>query len=90
MPQAIVDPGEVRRFAQQLKQFSGELLNQMLMIQRQLAALGGSWRDQEHKKFAEDFEQQMQVLRRFAESTNMYIPFLVRKAERAEEYLQQR
>ncbi len=90
MPQAIVDPGEVRRFAQQLKQFTGELLNQMATIQRQLVALGGTWRDQEHKKFSEDFEQQMQVLRRFAESTNLYVPYLVRKAERAEEYLQQR
>jgi uncharacterized protein YukE len=90
MSQAIVDPGEVRRFAQQLKQFTGELLNQMSSIQRQLSGLGGTWRDQEHKKFQEDFEQQMQVLRRFTESTNQYVPFLVRKAERVEEYLQQR
>ncbi len=90
MSQAIVDPGEVRRFAQQLKQFTGELLNQMSAIQRQLSGLGGTWRDQEHKKFQEDFEQQMLVLRRFAESTNQYVPFLVRKAERVEEYLQQR
>jgi len=90
MSQAIVDPGEVRRFAQQLKQFTGELLNQMSSIQRQLSGLGGTWRDQEHKKFQEDFEQQMQVLRRFTESTNQYVPFLIRKAERVEEYLQQR
>ena len=90
MSQAIVDPGEVRRFAQQLKQFTGELLNQMSMVQRQLSGLGGTWRDQEHKKFQEDFEQQMQVLRRFTESTNQYVPFLIRKAERVEEYLQQR
>jgi hypothetical protein len=62
----------------------------MSMIQRLLSALGGTWRDQEHKKFSEDFDQQMQVLRRFAESTNLYVPYLVRKAERAEEYLQQR
>ena len=38
----------------------------------------------------EDFEQQIQVLRRFVESTNTYVPFLIRKAERVEEYLQQR
>ena len=90
MSQAIVDPGEVRRFAQQLKQFTGELLNQMSMVQRQLVGLGGTWCDQEQKKFQEDFEQQMQVLRRFTESTSQYIPYLIRKAERVEEYLQQR
>src|SRR5260221_8096657 len=90
MAQAVVDPGEVRRFAHQLKQFTGELLNQMAVVQRQVAGLGSTWRDQEHKKFMEDFEQQIQVLRRFVESTNTYIPFLVRKAERVEEYLQQR
>ena len=90
MPQAIVDPGEVRRFAHNLKQFTGELLNQMAVVQRQVAGLGATWRDQEHKKFLEDFEQQVQVLRRFVESTNQYVPYLIRKAERAEEYLQQR
>jgi uncharacterized protein YukE len=90
MSQAVVDPGEVRRFAHQLKQFTGELLNQMAVVQRQVAGLGTTWRDQEHKKFMEDFDQQIQVLRRFVESTNQYIPFLIRKAERVEEYLQQR
>jgi hypothetical protein len=58
MSQAVVDPGEVRRFAHQLKQFTGELLNQMAVVQRQVAGLGSTWRDQEHKKFMEDFEQQ--------------------------------
>jgi uncharacterized protein YukE len=90
MSQAVIDPGEVRRFAHQLKQFTGELLNQMSVVQRQLVGLSGTWRDQENKKFLEDFEQQMQVLRRFVESTNQYVPYLVRKAERIEEYLQQR
>ncbi len=90
MSQAIVDPGEVRRFAHNLKQFTGELLNQMAVVQRQVAGLGSTWRDQEQKKFLEDFEQQIQVLRRFVESTDQYVPYLIRKAERAEEYLQQR
>jgi uncharacterized protein YukE len=90
MSKAVVDPGEVRRFAHQLKQFTGELLNQMAVVQRQVSGLGATWRDQEHKKFLEDFEQQIQVLRRFVESTNQYVPYLIRKAERVEEYLHQR
>jgi len=90
MPQAIVDPGELRRFAQSLKQFNSELSNQLAVLHGQLMGLSATWRDQEHLKFTEEFEQTMQVLGRFIESTDQHIPFLMRKAERAEEYLQQR
>lgn len=90
MAQAIVDPAELRRFAAGLKRFSDELLDQMQIIHGQLISLGGSWRDQEHDKFAEEFEQTLKVIHRFVEAANMHVPFLMRKAERAEEYLNQR
>ena len=90
MPQAIVDPAELRRFAHNLKQFNSELQNQMSVLHGQLIGLGASWRDQEHLKFAEEFEQTIQAIGRFIEATDQHIPFLLRKAERAEEYLQQR
>ena len=90
MPQAIVDPTELRRFAQMLKQFNTELTDRTAALSSQLAALGNTWRDQENRKFAEQFEQHMKVLSRFIESNNQHIPYLMRKAERIEEYLQQR
>lgn len=90
MAQAIVDPLELRRFAHNLKQFNDELQTQMSMLHSQLRNLGGSWRDQEHDKFAEEFEQTLQVVTRFTAAAEEHIPFLLRKAERAEEYLQQR
>jgi uncharacterized protein YukE len=90
MAQAIVDPGELRRFALGLKKFTGELEDQMSSLGSQLAALGATWRDQEHVKFVEEFEQHVRVIARFVELTNQHIPFLLRKAERIEEYLQQR
>ena len=90
MPQAIVDPGELRRFAVNLKQFNGELMNQMTVLHGQLMGLGQSWRDRENEKFVEEFEQTLLVIKRFVESTNQHVPFLMRKAERVEEYLQQR
>ena len=90
MPQAIVDPGELRRFAVNLKQFNNELMNQMTVLHGQLTGLGQSWRDREHDKFVEEFEQTLQVVKRFVDSTNQHIPFLLRKAERIEDYLQQR
>ena len=90
MPQAIVDPAELRRFAARLRHFSTEVMTQMQAVQRQLSALGSTWRDQEHQKFAEEFEQQLSSFGRFVESTVDYVPYLVRKAERVEEYQQQR
>jgi hypothetical protein len=90
MPQAIVDPQELRRFAVNLRQFNSELLNQMTVIHGQLVGLGSSWRDKEHDKFVEEFEQTLVVINRFVEATNQHVPFLLRKAERVEEYLQQR
>lgn len=90
MAQAIVDPAELRRFATNLKRFNGELMNQMAALHGQLVGLGNTWRDQEHQKFVEEFEQTMKVLGRFVDASNQHIPFLLRKAERVEEYLQQK
>lgn len=90
MSQAIVDPGELRRFAHSLKQFSSELENQATMLRGQCAALGQTWRDQEHEKFVQEFEQTMLVIARFLEAAQQHVPFLLRKAERIEEYLHQR
>lgn len=90
MPQAIVNPDELRRFAQLLKQFNTGLLEQTGALSNQLEALSATWRDQENRKFAEEFEQHLKVLQRFVEANEQHIPYLLRKAERIDEYLQQR
>jgi WXG100 family type VII secretion target len=90
MSQAIVDPNELRRFAQNLKKFNAELEERLTALRAQLATLSATWRDQEQKKFSEDFEEHMKVIGRYIEVTNEHAPFLLRKAERIEEYLQQR
>ena len=90
MPQANVDPDELRRFANNLRQFNTELSESLTALHGQLLGLGQSWRDREHDKFSEEFEQTMQVLSRFIEVADEHVPFLVRKADRAEEYLRQR
>ena len=90
MPQAVVDPGELRRFAQQLRRFNDDLTKQMSGLHGQLMGLGSTWRDKEHDKFVEEFENTMKVIARFVEATNEHVPFLSRKADRIEEYLQQK
>lgn len=90
MNQAIVDPAELRRFAQTLRRFNEDLNEKTAGIAGQLNSLAQTWRDKEHLKFAEDFGSNMKALGRFVESNETYIPYLLRKAQLIEEYLQQR
>ncbi len=90
MPQAIVDPDDLRRFARTLKKFNSDVQDRLTVMATELAALGKTWRDQEHRKFAEEFEHHLKVIGRFTEITEQHIPYLLRKAELIEEYLQQR
>ncbi len=90
MAQANVDPAELRRFAHMLKAFNGQLQTAMQTINTQLGGLQQSWRDREHDKFVEEFQQTLQVVSRFLEASEQHVPFLLRKAERADEYLRQR
>ena len=90
MPQAIVDPEELRRFARSLKKFNIEMHDRITVLGAEMAALGKTWRDQEHQKFAEEFEHHMKVIARFLDVTEEHIPHLLRKARLVEQYLQQR
>lgn len=90
MAKAVVDPEELRRFAQDLKYFNTMLRDQVVVLGARFSQLGQTWRDQEHTKFAEEFEQTTRVLARFAEAADRQIPFLLRKADKIEEYLRQR
>ncbi|VAX36246.1 hypothetical protein MNBD_PLANCTO02-3436 [hydrothermal vent metagenome] len=90
MAQAIVNPEDLRRFAQLLRKFNNGLLDQSASLKGQLDALATTWRDQENLKFSEEFEQHLKVISRFVEANEEHIPYLLRKAERIEEYLQQK
>ncbi len=90
MSQAIVDPAELRRFAANMKRFNADLQAGLAGLHGQLVGLGDTWRDQEHDRFRQEFEATMQVIERFLEVADEHIPFLLRKAERIEEYLSQR
>jgi len=90
MSQAIVDPAELRRFAHNLKVFNSDVRGDLSSLHTQLLALGDTWRDQEHERFTREFEETVHVLEKFLEVADEHVPFLLRKAERIEEYLQQR
>ena len=90
MAQAIGSPEELEKFAHDLKQFNGQLKDSMTRLNGQFRQLGDTWRDQEHQKYGQEFEQTMRVLAQFMRSSDEQIPFLLRKASRLREYLSQR
>ena len=85
-----MDPEEVRRFAEELKRFNMDLADRLVSLQARFTALSDTWQDQEHIKFAEEFKQTMKALKKFVEMSRQHTPYLLRKAQRIEEYLNQR
>jgi uncharacterized protein YukE len=90
MSQAIIDPEEVRRFAAELKRFNGDLRERTGALMARFAALGDTWQDQEQEKFAGEFAQLMRSLKGFLEVSERHAPYLLRKADRIQQYLDQR
>ncbi len=90
MAKAVVDPTELRRFAAELKRFSGNLQSEIIGIHRQFKRLCETWKDQEQAKFAEEFEQMVHAMSQFVEVSDKQVPSLLRKAEAIQNYLDQR
>ena len=90
MAQAIMDPEKVRRFTEELQRFKSDIENRITLQQARLAALAYTWQDQEHEKFSEEFIVTMKAIKKFVELSRQHTPYLLRKAQRIEEYLHQR
>lgn len=85
-----MDPEEVRRFATELKRFNEDVQAKAASLQARFAALGATWQDQDHEKFGEEFLSTMKTLKKFVEVAEKHTPYLLRKAQRIEQYLDQR
>ena len=90
MGKAYVDPAELRRFAADLNRFNNDLIGLVNTLKGRLNGLGESWRDQEHKKFAEAFDQSVKDMGKFLENAQQHVSFINKKATAIEEYLKQR
>ena len=87
MGKAVVDPEELRRFAFDLKRFNNEMQTQIVSIQRRFVKLSDTWQDQEQAKFADDFGKMIATLGKFVEASDKHIPYLLRKAQKIQDYL---
>lgn len=88
MAQAIVDPEQLRQFAAMLRRYNQQLRESTQTINSAMARLAESWRDQEQHKFASDFDEQAKMVNRLLEQSEQHIPYLLKKAELIEQYLQ--
>lgn len=88
MAQAIVDPEQLRQFAAMLKRYGQQVRESTNSLTQAQSRLADSWRDQEHRKFVDEFEEQVKLVNRLLESTEKHVPYLLKKAEIIEEYLQ--
>jgi uncharacterized protein YukE len=90
MAQAIVNPDEIRKFIGEMKRFKSELEQNRDRTKGKMRELGETWRDQEHQKFASEFENFIRQMNPFLKNIEEYNSFLNRKAVAADTYLQQR
>lgn len=89
MAQAIVDPEDLHRFAVELKRFSTEIQARLGSINHHFGKLGETWQDQEHEKFAGEFQHMVRVVSKFVTASEEQVPVLLRKAESIRRYLEQ-
>lgn len=87
MTQAVVDPEQLRQFAGHLHRFVEELKSRSSSLGAQMNQLEQTWRDEQQRKFAEEFTEQMRQMSRLVKATENHIPYLLRKAEQIDTYL---
>jgi uncharacterized protein YukE len=87
MNQAVVDPEQLRQFAGHLHRFAEEMKQRSSGLASQMNQLEQTWRDEQQRKFANEFTTQMRQLTRLIQTTEQHVPYLMRKAEQIDAYL---
>ncbi len=87
MNQAIADPEQLRRFAAHLRAYSEEMKQRNAALSAHMQNLQQTWRDDQQRKFAEEFELQLRQSNRLIANSEKHSQYLLRKAEQIETYL---
>jgi uncharacterized protein YukE len=88
MPRAIVDPAELRRFANTLGALVGKLRDRRGAMNSHYKSLRDFWQDKKYEQFDRTFAEAMARLDRFAIESERYVKYLSGKAAKAERYLE--
>lgn len=87
MNQAVVDPEQLRQFAGHLRLFSEELRSRSTVLAAQMNQLQQTWRDEQQRKFSEQFTAELRGLSRIIQATEQHVPYLLQKADQIDAYL---
>jgi len=90
MSQAVADPEELEAFARELQQFNAQLRDSVSRLNSRFGRLGDTWRDQEHQKFAVEYQQAVRVFAHFSAAAEQQIPLLRKKSAALRQYLNSR
>lgn len=84
--QAYVDPDELDRLADGLERFGEGVRASISQVQGRFSALSSAWGDAEYQRFAREFEQTLQMLKRVLAASEAQIPGLRSRARILREY----
>lgn len=90
-PRVDINLEGLERFIAELKSISSDLRDRRSKVNSHLQTLSQNWRDDEARKFTEDFHQfQKMIDRGISDIESNYMPFLQRKLQRARDFINQR
>jgi len=87
MAQAHVNPDELERFAHSITAFVDNIDSATGELQSSFNEVGDTWHDSQRISFEEVYNELLQCLSRFKEAASEQVPYLLRKAEQARDYL---
>lgn len=87
---AIVRPEDLRNFVATLNRFSEDLRSNMSNLRAALDRVGETWRDQGHEEFVQTFNQSAAALDQFLQAADEHAAYLLRKADAAQAFIDQR
>jgi hypothetical protein len=87
MPKVIVDPRELRTFAAVLSETISHLRGSKSQVTHSFSDLHGHWKDKKYSEFERVFADSMSRLEVFLRSSEVYVQYLKKKAEKAEIFL---
>ncbi len=88
--QAVVNPEELKRFADNLRRVNETVKDQQRQLRGHFSRLSESWRDNEFSRFEEKFKDAMKALDKYLQSSDEHVPRLLKKAKAAEDYVNQK
>ena len=86
MANVIVDPEEMRKFANYLLKLAMDLRTMKMETRYKMHHLNQSWRDNENARFVQQFEQELKPLDKLIQMAEDYRRFLLLKASTLDNY----